>query len=461
MRSWGLERKGLKIRTFNRWMILATAILYFCLLGASVYTAHKYQALVTAANDYVQLTDAADQVHEASDYLTEQVRQYVQTLDVEHVRLYFEEAHIICRREAALGLLSHHSLDSAREERLRQAVHHSNRLMIREIYAMKLVAQAEEHAPSMLPSEVNATRLVVTDLLLSPQEQIDKARSMVFDQEYQDMKELIYSNLKHFTQEILHETEGRLMGGLGRVSEISHLQELLLSILAILNLITFLVLSLLVGKPLRIFLQCVQHRTQFQKVGAYEFQYLAEVYNDIYQRNKTIEASEAFLRQKAERDGLTGVFNRDMFQQLTQMLTDSNIPLALGLIDVDEFKKINDNYGHSTGDRVLIRVASLLRESLRATDHVFRVGGDEFAILLPEAVEDTGGGLRNKLQQINQRLSQPEEDCPPTSLSIGIAFSTYGYHSTLYEQADQALYWVKEHGRHDCALYPEVFPNPR
>lgn len=447
--------RGLRISTFNIWMIIAAGILYIGLLLVGMYTTRRYEELVTTTDDYIRLTETADEVHAASDYLTEQVRLYVQTLNVEHARLYFEEANVTRRREGALAVMGEYSLGEGRRARLREAVRHSNQLMIREIYAMKLVAVAEGHDPALLPPEVNATRLEVGDLLLSPDEQIDKARAMMFDEVYQQTKATIYSYLSSFTQGVIDDTEGRLMGGLHSVREFIYLQRGLLSVLVVLNVVTFLVLFLLVAKPLRVFLQCVRDRSQFQEVGAFEFRYLARVYNDIYRRNKAIEASEAFLRQRAERDGLTGILNRDMFRQLSELLTDSGVPLALGLIDVDWFKRVNDTYGHAAGDRVLIRVAGMLKDCLRDSDHVFRVGGDEFAVILTEITEDNGGAIRDKLLQVNQRLAVPEEGCPAVSLSIGISFSESGYRPELYEQADQALYWVKEHGRCDCVLYSD------
>ncbi|MBR2895193.1 MAG: GGDEF domain-containing protein, partial [Oscillospiraceae bacterium] len=145
-----------------------------------------------------------------------------------------------------------------------------------------------------------------------------------------------------------------------------------------------------------------------------------------------------------------------MFQQVSELLHESGVPLALVLMDVDKFKEVNDTYGHAGGDRVLIRVAKLLRDSLRESDYVFRIGGDEFAAILTNVKKEQLEAVRKKLLRVNEKLLQPEEECAAVSLSIGMAFSENGYREGLYEQADRALYCVKEHGRCDCMVYTET-----
>lgn len=453
MKQKNSELKGLKISAFNTWMILISCVLYVFLLLATVYASRNYEQLVVITDEYIHLEDAAKDIMKASDYLTEQVRLYAQTLNPEHARLYFEEANVTRRRENALEIMGAHSLDQSREKSLELAVQNSNELMTREIYAMKLVAEAEGHVKKDLPAEVNAVNLEQGDFMLSGQEKLEKARSLLFDSEYQDMKNTIYTHLDYFTQGVLYTTEIRMVDGLENLSQSIYTQRLLLSILIALNAITFLVITLLVVKPLKVFLKCVQERSLFSSTGAYEFKYLAQVYNDIYKRSNSLAASEAHLRQKAEQDGLTGILNRYMFQEVKKLLNGSTIPMALILIDVDKFKDINDTYGHAKGDQVLIRVAQTLKDSFRGSDYVFRIGGDEFAAILPEVTREQMYTIRNKLLRLNEILMKPDGDTAGVSLSIGMAFSEQGYYEELYEQADLALYWVKEHGRGSCMIY--------
>ena len=455
MKQKNNELKGFKISTFNTWMILLSCILYIFLLLVTAYASRHYERLAVTTDEYIHLEDAAKDIMKASDYLTEQVRLYAQTLEPEHACLYFEEANTTRRREKALEIMRGHSLDQSREERLELAVYYSNELMIREIYAMKLVAEAEEHTEKELPAQVNAVSLEPEDLMLSRQEKLEKARSLLFDSEYQDMKNTIYTHLDYFTQGVLYTTEISIVDGLENLSRSIYTQRLLLSVLVALNAITFLVITLLVVKPLKVFLQCVQERTLFSSTGAYEFKYLAQVYNEIYKCSDKLAASEARFRQKAERDGLTGILNRYMFQEVEKILTDSTIPLVLVLVDVDKFKYVNDTYGHAKGDQVLIRVAQTLKDSLRGSDYVFRIGGDEFAAILPEVSREQIDTIRNKLLRINEMLIQSDGDTAGVSLSIGMAFSDRGYHEELFQQADLALYWVKEHGRGGCMIYED------
>ena len=167
-------------------------------------------------------------------------------------------------------------------------------------------------------------------------------------------------------------------------------------------------------------------------------------YNDIYELNA---ANQAALKDETIHDALTGLMNRRGFDNLQNILRTNSPPLALVVADVDTFKQINDRYGHDTGDRVLQRVASLLTSIFRSSDYVVRLGGDEFAVIIHGMGRENLSTLKEKLQTLNHALMNPDGDLPPASVSAGVAFSSNGFSDELYRQADQALYYVKEHGR--------------
>jgi diguanylate cyclase (GGDEF)-like protein len=152
-----------------------------------------------------------------------------------------------------------------------------------------------------------------------------------------------------------------------------------------------------------------------------------------------------------ETDSLTGLANRRSFQKELQRRHAGQIrdqrPFCLMLIDIDAFKAINDRWGHATGDRYLRSIARAVQRNVRAGDIVFRVGGDEMAILLPGAnlqqaehcaqrlLEETVPGLRSAIPEV------------PLGLSIGVAESVKGGTvESLFEAADQAMYRAKQQG---------------
>ena len=455
MKNRQTSRKGLKISAWNMAMALSVSVICICLLAATYYAAKNYERLVLAADDYISLEDAARDVRRASDYLTEQVRLYAETLDTEHVRLYFEEAEVTCRREKALELMREHSFDRSREDGLESAAQLSNELMIQELYAMKLVAAAQGHDITVFSQELENVRLTMADQMLSPRDKIEAARRLLFGETYQTSKSRIYENIDYFTRGVLGTTEERLRGGLDSLSDSIRMERGLIVLLVILNGIMFLVIAFLVVKPLAVILRCVRERKAVEPMGAQEFRYLAETYNEIYSKSNSLAESEAFLREKAEHDALTGSLNRYMFQQVSEILKERELSLALLLVDVDRFKEVNDTFGHAEGDRILTRVAKQLSDSFRATDYVFRIGGDEFAAILLDVDETNVESIRWKLMRINERLRRGDDGYTPVSLSIGIACSDRGYRDGLYDQADHALYHVKESGRCGCAVYSD------
>lgn len=167
--------------------------------------------------------------------------------------------------------------------------------------------------------------------------------------------------------------------------------------------------------------------------------------------------AEINLKSHAEMDGLTQVYNRETFRILTDnaLSTRSGRRLIiLGILDVDNFKSINDKYGHAIGDAALQKVAKALKSVFRQEDFVGRLGGDEFMFSLSEFVEITV--LKRKLNQLFKRLHASDSlVTTPLYVSVGIAVAPWDGDSfdSLYQKADIALYRAKNAGKNDWCVY--------
>jgi diguanylate cyclase (GGDEF)-like protein len=161
------------------------------------------------------------------------------------------------------------------------------------------------------------------------------------------------------------------------------------------------------------------------------------------------------LRHMADHDGLTGLPNRRAFnavlgQQLS-LVRRYGPDGALMLIDLDNFKAVNDVHGHSAGDAVLRRVADVIREQLRDSDFAGRIGGDEFSVLLPKGnvadVSVVADRLVNALADLGRRY--PHEGIPDITCSVGVAMLMPKTSSVtaVSEIADAAMYEAKGDGR--------------
>jgi diguanylate cyclase (GGDEF)-like protein/PAS domain S-box-containing protein len=177
----------------------------------------------------------------------------------------------------------------------------------------------------------------------------------------------------------------------------------------------------------------------------------------------TFAANSRLLAESEERatsDPLTGLHNHQYFQDRLgeefERARREERPLALLLIDIDNFKTINDLAGHRAGDRVLKQIAAAINDSTRTTDITCRTGGDELAILSPDTDAGTALGVAERLLRNVSQIEIPELlDDPHPSVSVGccaypkLATSA----AALSERADEALYLAKERGRNRAAVY--------
>jgi diguanylate cyclase (GGDEF)-like protein len=178
------------------------------------------------------------------------------------------------------------------------------------------------------------------------------------------------------------------------------------------------------------------------------------------------EAMQRQLLESALRDGLTHAFNRRYFVQRLQaeirFAERHAQPLALLMIDIDQFKQLNDTHGHRTGDDVLRALVDALTQTLRAEDVLARYGGEEFAVLVRGVARDNALTLAERLRRIIEELKPKKDDGTPVPVTVSIGVSVYPINAPgenaaevpseqtgakLIELADAALYRAKNDGR--------------
>ena len=170
-----------------------------------------------------------------------------------------------------------------------------------------------------------------------------------------------------------------------------------------------------------------------------------------------IFAARQKLIEKSRTDALTGIYNRAGGTHAINTIIKNNLYKsgAFIMMDLDNFKSVNDKLGHQMGDEVLITTAAILKNSIRATDILARLGGDEFMLYLP--FEGDSDFLDKKLEEIRIKMHRDikgTEGVVTVSSSIGVTFYNKDKNfNTLYEQADKALYQSKESGKNRITIY--------
>jgi diguanylate cyclase (GGDEF)-like protein len=180
---------------------------------------------------------------------------------------------------------------------------------------------------------------------------------------------------------------------------------------------------------------------------------LDESYQELDRRHRDLTRANEELEQLSATDGLTGLFNHRHFQ--AQFLREAKraernaSPLCLVLVDVDDFKHLNDSLGHSAGDRVLEEIAGAMLGQIRGADYLARYGGEEFVLLLPQTNVEGGLALAEKVRGAVEALDIPvigPEGRVQVTVSIGLAPYALGPEAT-FEAADRALYEAKAAGK--------------
>ena len=178
---------------------------------------------------------------------------------------------------------------------------------------------------------------------------------------------------------------------------------------------------------------------------------------------RQLESANTKLQELALRDGLTGLLNRRYWESCLEREFARHQrydnPVSLVIFDIDHFKRVNDTYGHQTGDEVIRSVAEITSRLARETDFAGRYGGEEFVVLLPGTHLEGAAQFAKRLRQaVEQQVLDYQGSPLSYTISLGVATISddMANYQILLERADKALYASKEQGRNRVTLAPQA-----
>ena len=442
------HKRGIPLkRTITIFAIIMTFLSALLVVGI-VFNWMNYHDLINVANNYVTWEEKSKEMVTSSDYLTDQVRAFVTTGDRRCVDNYFTEADETRRRESALIFIAEHFPNSDAYFNLEKAMEASRNLMFTEYKAMRLKAEALGDDLTTYDERVATATLTEAELALSSAEKDAKAHSLLIDKNYSDSKEKITSQTDACIKSLVSQLKEEQDDAEFRLRFTMIYELVLIAAFIALSILIVSLTSSRIFTPLIRAIPYIEKDAPLPVQGGYEIKMFAYAYNLMYESNRR---KKNRLEFKAEHDALTGALNRNAFEN---MLTSSEEgQLAFLILDIDNFKQINDNYGHMEGDKVLVRIADLMRENFRSEDSIFRIGGDEFAVVLFGIDENSKKIIQNKYDRINDALVEDaQKGAPEVTISAGVAFGTK-LGDTIMSQADTALYVSKNSGKACCSFF--------
>lgn len=441
---------NIKASTLNRLMIIGESVFFLLLIVAIIMVNRTFNKLNKSMEKFTVCENSTAALKENSNYLTEQARLFVVTGDIQYLTNYFNEKNLVQGRKRALDKLATvFKKNDVEFKRIETAFKQSENLISIEIYAMKLKFTSEGFSNVIAPKELQETQIRETDKKLTKEEMSSKALSVLFDGGYMVYKLRIDQNCTQLINDITVTIENELNINT-RNFENKLNQMILFQIILFLCILSYLFInSILIIRPVKGFLKSIIVDEKFKEEGVLELQTLANTYNEIYELKA---AKEKRLKKNAEIDPLTGVMNRRAFDAVCGDFALNENRTVLLMLDVDDFKQVNDNYGHAAGDKVLQTLARELSEGFRASDYVARLGGDEFAVLLTDFKGIVEEVLEMKIGRINNSLSKID-GIGPVSISVGAAISDVGFSNDMFDKADKALYDTKKKGKKGFSVF--------
>lgn len=437
--------RHLKATTINIALILFSSVIFGVLLFIAQASAKNIREFSKVLQRNSAFKERSLKIRDTSNFLIDQAKMFLMSGDTQYVENYMKNLAISRNNNTAMeNILKSYNYEEIEIIKVKSALALSDNLVAIEMYAMKLRYNSfEDDFDGYIPDEINVIQIKDDEKDLSKEQMKERAIDMLFSASYLNyrlkmdehynirMAELERSN-ENLTKDKFHELSQRIVQlGIGML------------ILMVLIIFIFYVNNQLLINPIKGYMKSISQDRKLIERGSQELRLLAQTYNKYFDLKA---AKERKLKINAETDPLTGLLNRRGFEKVC---LDYSLPqkIAFLIIDVDNFKHINDTFGHTSGDAVLKTVASLLKETFRSSDCVGRFGGDEFAVLLTQFNTNSLFPIEFKINSINAKLKALPGYNGSISISVGAARSNDGFSKSLLENADAALYQTKKNGK--------------
>ena len=463
------EKRSLSVKTVG-WTLGGFGVAILAMLIISLYMlSFQFKNVKKTTEDYADLKLSALEVQTASDYLTDRARSFVVTGEDQYIFDYMEEGFTTNRREKALEALKNQIGETEGYKSLEAAVKQSKNLMDLEYYAMRLTINAFDidYTPTNarfnghddyikhcneIQTNVMTVELKAEDTALSVDEQKHTAINFVYGESYKQQKNIISTKIVESIAAIDSLLEKNVLESSDKLNRVLLVQQIFIFILLIFFASAVIFIRQGLISPINSAIKKIARREKLDDGrGLREYQYLVRAYNEAREiSNHNAEK----LTYVAEHDHLTGVFNRAGYDAIYR---DLNLDkTAYILIDVDNFKSVNDTYGHSIGDRMLKKVSNIITKHF-PYDFVCRLGGDEFAILIFDYDAKIKDVLIKKFNDVEEEIMSDKDGLPAESISIGVAFGTKEDDTdSLYRKADKAMYEVKSKTKRGYCFYDSI-----
>ena len=440
---------GISIRIIGAVAIVVAIMLALFAFSLAGFIADAKDTAEANESRYVACNNAIDDLEDASDYLTTQARMFVVTGNRAGMDAYLEELYTTDRRGKAVELLrSSFSDDVQAATDLQAALRASDELAENELIAMRLAA--DYYGVSDVPKVIANSNAVDGEGDMTPDQKIETARTIMLGDDYQQAKATIRANVESSSAALLEELNTELEANNALIQNLLFQLRIAVALLLCFVMVLVLVLLMSVLKPLSPYIKRIQNNEPLTASGSYELRYLANAYNAMYEDNSKRIIQ---LREFAERDPLTGISNRNGYDNFLAKHTRS---VALILIDIDNFKEFNKVYGRDTGNAVMVKLANALCTAFRSTDFPCRIESDLFAVVMTNMSDGLRDSISSKIGLVNSILADDSDDLPLITISVGAAFSIEGMSDQdIYNAAESALMKAQQSGRNNLVFYGE------
>ena len=443
-------KRGVSTMLINGLVVAVVLLFSFGIDVTNRLVRQRYNETVASQQALIACNNASKVFQQQSDELTLHVNNYVETGSADALMSYFA---IIDNqlREQEIEAAEQYDVDCTT---LKEALALSNALAEREIHAFALMSAARGTIQTA-PHQVQEYMLPLKERQLSGEEKNRLAERIVHGEEYYAYKNKIYEKLNQFETGVMEQTEERLMAETESISRLLHIQNAF----EIFEELTIICLAILLYRQvtvvLRRYIRSISQDEAITPGGTSELRYLAAVINQ-YVALQSQRQKE--LRSIAELDPLTQIPNRRALEDfMSRMFQRKDMHGAFVILDVDDFKRINDNYGHDLGDVALQNLVAQIHECIRVDDFLARFGGDEFVIWMDGIHPGDVEAIKEKIQEVNHRMILVANMTMLISVSAGVTFCQYGdMYKDALRRADTALYEMKRTGKHGCAVYEEL-----